>query len=319
MLFFHCVFSRFNSPAIKYENINVGENIHLEVYWCLFDLIQCSSSAFQISCQQIKSDFSWNAITNCGSQGGDTTSGAFSFQTTEANSEEIYPVMKYFTIYKTISDEKLMDFVGPIGNEQAFSFSYCNITSCNCNQGGILNTCDFKPTIEYCSFSDNYGKESIVHVECSTLTNYRNATGTIYLCNFVKNKIDTYGVIDTYLFYTLNIESCIIVENTLPKGYIVANRYSGTFLFVKNSQVQSQNQNTDYSGGRVYWENNIVVTITSTYGYTFYATFGCHADIPYLTPERTININFTTSVPTPISTSYLNYRKKPQSIFLRVY
>ena len=316
-IFFQCVFSGFHQSAIYYNN-EESENCNLKTLCCLFDGIKCQASALYINCDKINSQFRFNAITNCGLRTNNLHSGCFYYRTIQRNPTDS-PLFEYLTIYKCESHEKLMNLIGPLeGDNNYFFLSESNITGSYNYDYGLLYMGNHIPFIKHCSFAHNTGVISLIYVEDSVISSFVGDKN-IQKCNLVHNKISQFGVICTDRFQNLLVDECIIMNNQLPRDkynkydLLVACRASYTYLNVRNSQIQvNTHWNSDNAGGNVDIDNTNKVGDygATTYAFTFYATHGCTADIPYITPERTKPLQTIAAIDippkTPFTTAYIS-------------
>ena len=82
-----------------------------------------------------------------------------------------------------------------------------------------------------------------------------------------------------------------MIDNQLPSGdYLVTNVWADSLIYITNSKIQSKKL-LDANGAWMVIIDNTNTIIgnnkPTTYAYTFYATHGCHADIPLNTPAKT--------------------------------
>ena len=287
-VFFQCVFSGFNQTAIVYDNEQSKDNDILLLY-CLFDRIFCESAAFSINCAQINSNFTCNALTNCGNT--DKNNGAFYYQTAQLNIDFESPLFEYLTVYNCKCYSKLMNLRSHTDGNNDLHLSESNITSCysNYNRYGILYLDDHTPHITHCSFAENLAP-CIIDIEDAEVSYQYEPQGTITYCNFVRNNVNESGVICS-LRLSLLIDYCIMIDNQLPSGdYLVTNVWADSLIYITNSKIQSKKL-LDANGAWMVIIDNTNTIIgnnkPTTYAYTFYATHGCHADIPLSTPAKT--------------------------------
>ena len=286
--FEQCIFTGFNAASILYT---LNQEITIQIYRCHFNEIHASGSAFNFNCISVKANISLVAITNCGSSS--VRAGAFYIRTTSRNNDNNLPVLQYVTLANCNSNNRLMEFTGPSSNDnEDLRLLDSNFSMCVNDDYGMLYFGDYSTKMDRCSFANNQARVSAIFVEESP-NGLASEKSTFSYCNFVYNIVREYGVICTQRFPLLTIDYCVFMKNTLPKAayssteFLVAALEYGTTIHLQNSVVQTMGNYNAVHGGA---GGNIYITVNNTeigsktvptYAYTYFSTFGCHADITF--------------------------------------
>ena len=270
----HCLFDTGSNLAISIRNS--GSAI-LECYSTTFTNINTNADGTALSNDNYNCDlhFSLVCITDCKAS---SKGGAFYYNTL---SHSVNPSFNYMTINNCYCKEHIIDIDG--NSDSDLSFSNCNFTRCSQESSvtDLFYFWDYYIDIQYSTFEGNIAMNVLI-VFAEWSKSY--VTSNTKSCNIVYNKYS-----NPALLY-INKQTCTL-SNTIIRDnvgdYEIFGRLNNAQIILFQCTLQPFS-----TAGYSITSCTIGSEAYTTYAVTFYQTLGCHAEIPYLTPLKTLSIEY---------------------------